>query len=66
MKQTVTAKSLDTFKRSFLGAIPKIWNKLPKVLVDEGEKSSWSKIKQNTNFVVVALELRQRPVRIMC
>ena len=41
----VRARSLDVYKRSFLGALPKIWSKLPMDLIRRGERCGWLKIK---------------------
>ena len=41
----VRARSLDVYKRSFLGALPKIWSRLPMDLIRRGERYGWLKIK---------------------
>ena len=43
----VRAPSLDVYKRSFLGALAKIWSKLPMDLIRRarGERYGWFKIK---------------------
>ena len=38
-------QSLDSFKRSYLGSMHKIWAKLPQTLISEGQSSSWKKVK---------------------
>jgi hypothetical protein len=46
LKPTVKARSLNVFKRSFIGAVPIIWNKLPKDIIDKGKARGWMKIKK--------------------
>ena len=41
----VRARSLNVYKRSFLGALPQIWSKLPVDLIRKGERHGWLKIK---------------------
>ena len=41
----VRACSLDVYRRGFLGALPKIWSKLPVDLIRKGERYGWLKIK---------------------
>ena len=41
----VRASSLDVYRRGFLGALPKIWSKLPMDLIRKGERHGWLKIK---------------------
>ena len=45
----VRACSLDVYRRSFLGALPKIWSKLPVDLIRKGERYGWLKIKTACN-----------------
>ena len=45
-KTMAKVRSLDVFKRSFIGAIPVIWNKLPKGIIEKGKARGWRKIKK--------------------
>jgi hypothetical protein len=44
IKDTVTAKSLECYKRGAIGALPKIWDKIPQELLMQGEARGWQKI----------------------
>ena len=49
----VHTKSLDVYKRSFQGILPKIWSKIPSEIINRGEKRGWLKIKSAcTNFLI--------------
>jgi hypothetical protein len=41
----VKSSSLDVYKRSFEGALPAIWSKIPKEIINRGECEGWLKIK---------------------
>ena len=48
----VRASSLDVYKRCFLGALPKIWSKIPIDIIRKGERYGWLKIKATcTDFL---------------
>ena len=46
LKSNSKTNSLDSFKRSYLGSMHKIWAKLPQTLISEGLSSSWKKVKK--------------------
>ena len=46
LKSKSKTNSLDSFKRSYLGSMHKIWAKLPHSLISEGQSSSWKKVKK--------------------
>ena len=41
----VKSSSLDVYKRSFEGVLPKIWSKIPREIINKGECKGWLKIK---------------------
>ena len=43
--QKVRSKSLDVYKRGFFGVLPQIWSRIPKRIVQRGERVGWLKIK---------------------
>ena len=43
--QKVRPKSLDVYKRGFFGVLPEIWSRIPKRIVQRGERVGWLKIK---------------------
>ena len=49
----VRTKSLDVYRRSFQGILPKIWSKIPIEIINRGEKRGWLKIKSAcTDFLI--------------
>ena len=53
MARKVKSSSLDVYKRSFEGALPAIWSKIPKEIINRGECKGWLKIKSAcTDFLI--------------
>jgi len=49
----VRTKSLDVYRRSFQGILPKIWFKIPIEIINRGENRGWLKIKSAcTDFLI--------------
>ena len=47
------ASSLDVYKRSFEGALPSIWSRIPVEIITRGERKGWLKIKTAcVNFLI--------------
>ena len=46
IKSMVTSRSLDKYRRSFLGVLPSIFNTLPSELLNKGQRYGWIKIRK--------------------
>ena len=46
LETPIKARSLNIFKRGFIGAVSVIWNKLPKDIIDKGKLRGWIMIKK--------------------
>ena len=52
LASNVIAMSLDVYKRSFQGVLPKIWERIPSNIIARGKLKGWLKIKTAcTNFL---------------
>ena len=61
LETTVKARSLNVFKRSFIGAVPVIWNKLPKDIIDKGKARGWTKIKKLCSNFLIGKQPKPKP-----
>ena len=64
MKSLIRSSSLDQFKNSFLGQIPKIWKKLPSEMREQGHKTTFMKIKKDAKLFLTGklttMEFKQK------
>ena len=44
IKTCVNSKSLDTSRRGFHGALPKVWKKIPQDIISKGSSEGWMTI----------------------
>ena len=67
MKSLIRSSSLDQFKNSFLGQIPKIWKKLPSEMREQGHKTTFMKIKKDAKLFLTGklttMEFKQKMYR---
>ena len=56
----VRPKSLDVYKRSFQGALLKIWSKIPIEIIRRGERYGWLKIKTACTDFLLGKEKPER------
>ena len=61
LETTVKARSLNVFKRSFIGAVPVIWNILPKDIIDKGKARGWTKIKKLCSNLLIGKQPKPKP-----
>ena len=50
------ARSLNQFKRSFFGALPRIWSRIPQDVMLRGECNGWLTIKSRVKSVFISKE----------
>ena len=50
LKSLIRGSCLESFKRSFLGRIPAIWKKMPCNMRNEGQRTSWTKVKKRAKL----------------